>query len=555
MPMNDTVGGIVEIGSEAELAAIAGSLCVVSSLTPGERALAHSARISAPCPRAARALILAGGDPLGEAFIQLRSGPERRKSGAVYTPSSIVARMIAWARDEGVPARIVDPGAGSGRFLLTAAREWPQASLVACELDPLAALILRANAHVLGLSHRLELFVGDYRELALPPCKGRTLFIGNPPYLRHHGIEKRWKRWFADASLGFGFKASKLAGLHAHFFLRTRQLARKGDYGAFVTSAEWLDVNYGGVIREMLGNGLGGTALQVIDPEALPFADTMTTAAISCFTVGSHAPGMTVRKIRRLSDEADEGERRTVDWSELRAAPRWSIFFRKGARRAGALRIGDLFRVHRGQVTGANKVWIEGAFPGPLPERLLLPTVTRARELFAADGLLSRSPGQLRRVLFLPADLGGLSADERQQVVAFLDWAKAQGAHETFTARHRAPWWTVPLKAPPPILCSYMARRAPTFALNDVGARYINIALGLYPKEPLTDAALRATAAYLRENVCMSEGRTYAGGLVKFEPRELEAVALPRIEDLIDWHAGRERKLETLPAAAMAGMA
>lgn len=545
---------IVEIRSEKELASLAAKLCPIHSLTAGERALLGTSAVPVTAVQAAQGFILAGDDPLGEAFIRLRAGAERRKSGAVYTPAPMVERMLAWAAAQGEPARVVDPGAGSGRFLIAAARQWRNAELVACEIDPLAALILRANAHTRGLSHRLTLFVGDYRELELAKLKGRTLFIGNPPYVRHHGIEERWKHWFAETSQHFGFKASKLAGLHAHFFLRTRQLARKGDFGTFVTSSEWLDVNYGGVIRDMLGNGLGGTALHVIDPAAMPFADTMTTAAICCFNVGSHAPSMTVHNIRELSGDADAKHGRDVDWSELKAAPRWSVFLGASARRTGELRVGDLFRVHRGQVTGANKVWIEGAYPRPLPEQLLLPTVTKARELFAADGLLSCAPGGLRRVLYLPADFGGLNASERRQVSDFLDWAKAQGAHETFTARQRARWWAVPLKAPPPILCSYMARRAPTFVLNDVGARYINIALGMYPRKHLPNAVLAAIVAYLRENVCVSEGRTYAGGLVKFEPRELEAVALPGIEGLLEWYADRQQRC-AVPTAITVGAA
>ena len=46
--------------------------------------------------------------------------------------------------------------------------------------------------------------------------------------------------------------ASRLAGLHLHFFLRTLELARAGDLGCFVAAAEWLDVNYGAALRWLL---------------------------------------------------------------------------------------------------------------------------------------------------------------------------------------------------------------------------------------------------------------------------------------------------------------
>jgi adenine-specific DNA-methyltransferase len=143
------------------------------------------------------------------------------------------------------PARIVDPGSGSGRFLMEAAALFPKAQLVAIDVDPLATQILRANATIRGFASRLVVKLDDYRRVTLDAINGPTLFIGNPPYVRHHDIAPVWKNWFAETAASFGFTASKLAGLHIHFFLRTRQLARQGDFGAFITAAEWLDVNYG----------------------------------------------------------------------------------------------------------------------------------------------------------------------------------------------------------------------------------------------------------------------------------------------------------------------
>ena len=58
-------------------------------------------------------------------------------------------------------------------------------------------------------------------------------------------------------------------------------------------------------------------------------------------------------------------------------------------------------------VTGANGVWIAGAHSVGLPEAVLFPTITRAREVLEADGLLSDSH-RLRRVIDLPADLDEL---------------------------------------------------------------------------------------------------------------------------------------------------
>jgi hypothetical protein len=78
-----------------------------------------------------------------------------------------------------------------------------------------------------------------------------------------------------------------------------------------------------------------------------------------------------------------------------------------------------------------------------------------------------------------------------------------------------------------------MARRPPAFVLNTGEARHINIAHGLYPREPMDPESLTRLVEFLTSSVNLSQGRTYAGGLTKFEPREMERLLVPRPELLV----------------------
>ncbi len=89
------------------------------------------------------------------------------------------------------------------------------------------------------------------------------------------------------------------------------------------------------------------------------------------------------------------------------------------------------------------------------------------------------------------------------------------------------------LREPAPILATYMARRPPAFVRNVAGAHHINIAHGIYPREALPDRALDRLTAALRDAARPELGRTYAGGLVKFEPREMERIPVPTVERLL----------------------
>ena len=130
------------------------------------------------------------------------------------------------------PARIVDPGTGSGPFLAAAARRFPGVLLIAVDVDPLAMLLLRANASVLGFADRLSVNIVDYRALDRPNIDGATLFIGNPPYVRHHDIGERWKTWFAATAARFNATASKRPGGSDATFARVRAAARSSKISA-----------------------------------------------------------------------------------------------------------------------------------------------------------------------------------------------------------------------------------------------------------------------------------------------------------------------------------
>jgi hypothetical protein len=530
----------VAIRSERELARVALSLAGDQPLTDPELALCQPwLEPDRKMLAIVRGRIAGGGDPLGDAFCALRTSAERRRAGAVYTPPAIVASMTAWAASQGEPERIVDPGAGSGRFLIAAGKQFPNAALIGVESDPLAALVLRGNLAACGFAARAQVIVGDYRAVTLPAVRGQTLFIGNPPYVRHHDVGAAWKSWFVQSAGRVGIPASKLAGLHVHFFFKTMELAKKGDAGAFITSSEWMDVNYGAALRHLLASGLGGASLHVLDAKALPFAGAATTGAISCFRVGERPAVFRVRAVPALSELNGLSAGTAVPWDIVTRAKRWSAIVKPTASPPpGYIELGELFRVSRGQVTGSNAIWIEGPHTKGLPDSVLLPTVTRARELIAAGDALS-DPGKLRRVLSLPCELDELDPAFRKAAERFMSWARKQGAADGYVARHRRAWWSVPLYDPAPIVCTYMARRPPAFVRNLCQARLLNIAHGLYPRQPLDAETISGLLHYLRHNVSVASGRTYAGGLTKFEPGELERIPVPT-QDLLR-HAATAR--------------
>jgi hypothetical protein len=521
---------VISTGELVALAVALGARCI-RGWSESEESLATG--LPAPSPmlvRLANAAIQQGRDPLGDIFCRLTSPEQRRPAGATYTPHTIVRAMTAWATTHVSPDRIIDPGTGSARFLVTAGRRFPRATLVGIETDPLSAILARAHLATAGLASRSQVMVGDYRNAVLPSIEGRTLFIGNPPYVRHHLLGQEWKTWLVNTARRYGLEASQLAGLHVHFFLATAEFAKPGDVGILITAAEWLDVNYGRLVRELLLEVLGANNIQVIEPSAMPFPGTATTAVITGFEVGARPREIGFRRVAVLEDLGALEVDRKVRRERLQAADRWTPLTRASVeKREGFIELGELCRVHRGQVTGNNRVWIAGDHSADLPESVLFSSVTKARELFAAKDVLTDG-SSLKRVIDLPVDLDQFDAADRRRIEGFLRIAQSLGGDRGFIASHRKAWWSVGLREPAPILATYMARRPPRFVRNIADARHLNIAHGLYPREPLSEETLRALAKFLSQTTMITEGRTYAGGLTKFEPREMERLMIPRPE-------------------------
>jgi len=331
-------------------------------------------------------------------------------------------------------------------------------------------------------------------------------------------------------------KASKLAGLHLHFFARVGEIAKPGDVGVFVTAAEWIDTNYGAALRSSLCARLGGVSVHVVDAKAEPFPGVMTTAAITVFHPHQIPTVIKLQAVANVSDLGTLAGGVVRSATDLASAKKWyPRFFSPAsvhvlnAPQSGT-RVGSLFRVSRGQVTGANHIWIAGEKAVNLPARVLLPCVTGANELFAAseNGGQLKHVDHLKRVVNLPRDLDTFGRWERSAVDAFLKWAEQEGGNSGYIATHRSPWWAVRLLPAAPIICTYMARRPPVFIRNVAGARLLNIAHGLYPRVPMSEADLDEACLALNRASSLNDGRVYAGGLTKFEPSAVEGI-------LIDW--------------------
>ncbi len=458
---------------------------------------------------------------------------ERYRLGMVYTPASIVTAMVDWVLQHR-PVRAVDMGCGSGRFAVAIARRAPEVQLVAVDIDPVATLITRARLAAIGARHA-RVIQGDYLDLELESVDGPTAFIGNPPYVRHHKLDVVSKAKATAMAERLGLCLSGLAGLHVHFLVATAIKARPLDIGCVITSAEWMQVGYGRVLRDLLVHRLGLEVLHLLVPEAMAFPGIQTTSVILGFRVGSRTPHVLFTPHTRPETLGQRNGHSALIPRELLRGERWSSLRLVGgasnkATADGSIPLGAFARVHRGVATGANAFFVmtdrEVSDRGLGP--WVRPVLTEAEQVLNSPGLVRRGVGT-RFLLCPPAD-ADLEAPESEPLKAYLRWGERQGIHQRYLCAHRRPWWYLGRLQIPPIVATYMARRPPAFALNPEGLLILNVFHGIYLARPVGWKWMASLVDYLNAHrtVLRGQGRMYQGGLEKFEPRELEAVRIPR---------------------------
>ena len=429
--------------------------------------------------------------------------------------------MVNWVAEHS-PERVIDAGCGTGRFSMAIANGSQAGMIEAIDADPVATLICRANLAVLNPLVDVRVRNEDFLAASITEIDGRTAFIGNPPYVRHHALSREVKAHAQLVGESVGQSISGQAGLHALFVLKATQGSKPGDVGSFITSSEWLDTKYGRAVRGALSNGMGLTRLDLIDTRSDVFDDAMSSGVIFSWQV-DYGGDVKVRHVTNRDQIRVLKGGKTIKRNAVQTSDRWSDLTKPAPSRSstGLVQLGSIARVHRGIATGANFFFLmtpEEARDRGI-EKWTTPCLTRALQVIHADGEITTEMAT-HVLLDLPADL-----PDDEALAAYLAYGESLGVHERYICSHRSQWWRIGETKTPDIVATYMARRPPTFALNTPGFKTTNNIHGIHLR-PEAGIGAKELVEALNAAASGARGRTYYGGLTKIEPREMERMVV-----------------------------
>ena len=516
-------------------------------------------------------------DVIGDLYLQVFPSAIRKRQGEFYTPSRVSSLMTDWAVRSAHDV-IMDPAVGSGNFLLHsgarlesfgASPEECAAHLVGIDINPTSCLMTLANLAALIRGPLIHLVADDF--FSIHP-HGKSLLpetltdidavICNPPYSRHHEMNSKRKEELARLiEVESGVRLSRLTSLYVHFMIHAAAFLRPGGRLAFLTPAEYMDVNYGRALRAYLLENFQIDAFVLFPREGTLFRDALTTSCVTLATRGAPGPDHLVRFVRVLgSPSAHDLQRalaaeRPVETSEMSVTlvaqaqlgqnTKWSpLFFGIGRQvTSSGPRLSEVASVRRGIATGANGFFTvneETIETWGLEAEFLTPIIPHARSVLHYD--FTEEDWKRLKVagerVWMVSSRRPLVELKGTNVRRYLEWGDSNGFSRRYIPSHREPWYSAEGTQPKPILFTYMGRRRPRFVLNESGAVNLNNLHGVTPLgEFLGDPVrLRALLAVANGQMSLEDparyGRTYGGGLTKFEPSEVENLPLPVIRSL-----------------------
>jgi adenine-specific DNA-methyltransferase len=479
---------------------------------------------------------------------------ERNKLGQFATPTVLAQDVLRYAArliSKSQPVRFLDPAIGTGAFYSALRNVFPSHQV-------LEAAGFEVDAHYgepakkLWQDSGLSLTLADFTRQHADPRY--NLVICNPPYVRHHHLDKDEKlRLKLRTISACGTKISSLAGLYCHFLGLSHAWMVEGGIAGWLIPSEFMDVNYGQAIKRYLLEHVTLLHIHRFDPSDMQFADALVSSALVWFRKTPPPADHTVTF--SFGGRLDNPRlSRAVPVNALAAESKWTRFPVSSIRTHDpTLTISDFFRIKRGLATGNNDYFIlpeEEIKARNLPKSCFRPILPSPRylpnDIIEADE--KGFPLLERRLYLLDVSMSEEEIERSYPSLwVYLKEGKARGLHERYLCRHRMIWYSQEKRPPPPIVCTYLGRsdakngRPFRFILNLSQATVANVYLAMYPT-PLLAQALSHDPTLIRKlwevlnqitpDQLLSEGRVYGGGLHKLEPRELAKVPAA---DLIDY--------------------
>jgi len=479
----------------------------------------------------------------------------RRMLGQFSTPFELANDIVSYGltlRDKFVPIKFFDPAFGTGVFYSSLLGQTDSSRIEyakGIEIDEHYGI----PARKIWADANIDIQIGDFTKLQQDD--EFNFVICNPPYVRHHLIDKNEKNRIKDKTFKeSGEKLSGLAGLYCHFLLQSYKWMEDGGIAGWLIPSEFMDVNYGREIKHFLLNKVELLHIHRFDPSEVQFDDALVSSAVVWFKKNKQQGAANV-KFSFGGTLNNPKIIKEISAKVLKSESKWTRFPLLQTRQIEQKtpRLSDYFDVKRGIATGGNDFFIlskQKIIELGLPFEFFRPILPSSRYVREIEVMSDENGNPLLAEELFLLDCRLPEDEVREKHLSLWEYFESgkEVVSNGYLCKTRKCWYYQEQREAPPIICTYMGREkadgnnAFRFILNHSKAVVTNAYLALYPKESLKQEFARNPSLKrniwellndLKPEIISGEGRVYGGGLKKIEPSELLKVPLPNMQEIL----------------------
>jgi adenine-specific DNA-methyltransferase len=476
---------------------------------------------------------------------------EDKLRGGYYTPPEIATFLAKWAVS-GRDCRILEPSCGDGNILHAVAsaigarpRRYSGPRIYGVELIPTEINKARQRLDAIGVRPvDAELINESFFRWIARNLKNAQRFdaaVGNPPFIRYQDFPEQDQDDAFAMLRGAGFHPTKLMNAWVPFIVLSSLLLAKEGRLAFVVPAELFQVNYASELRRFLAERF--RCITIIAFRRLVFEGIQQEVVLLLAENAAVGPkGIRVVQVDSTSSLAtlsvkDLGRSRVkpVDHAE----EKWTKYFlsreeilllRRLREREDIPLVRNFLDVDVGVVTGDNDFFVidqqvvhEYNLAGstvPIVGRTpLIPGL-----VFSRDELKRLNADSKRMQLFYPSGPLPTQSGPRRYIRS----GEEKSVNLGYKCRIRKKWFVVPSVWTPDAFLLRQVDQFPKIVANHTGATCTDT----IHRARVTDGIppTQLACAFMNSfTFAASEitGRSYGGGVLTFEPSEIERMPLP----------------------------
>ncbi|MFZ4375980.1 MAG: HsdM family class I SAM-dependent methyltransferase [Saprospiraceae bacterium] len=458
----------------------------------------------------------------------------RKKFAQFFTPFPIADAMAKWLLGNDQLKDVLEPAFGLGVFSRAILNHKKEINIKGFEVDE--TIFNNAKQYFQDIEN-VDLLLQDYM---YNDWKNKyDGIICNPPYFKFHDYDN--KNILKEIETNIKCKLNGFTNLYTLFLLKSIHQLSKNGRCAYIIPSEFLNSDYGKLVKNYLIKSKTLRHIIVIDFEEKVFDDALTTASIILCANDNLTDKVQFSNIQSLQDLSkidaiitkypnfSETEQ-TYSFTELNPDIKWKAYYQKqnSIKFKNLVPFSTYAKVVRGIATGSNEYFtfnFSKAKEFNIDEQYLLPCICSAKDsktsFFTKQDFEELKKSDKSIFIF-----NALNPNDKY-INSYIKKGEEEEINKRFLTASRTPWYSLENRKPAPIWVSVFNRSGLRFIRNEANISNLTSYHCIYPKQTnlFSEINIDLLFAYLltdtAKQIFDDNSRQYGNGLQKFEPNDL----------------------------------